>query len=417
MSRRSDPNALLPLAPDPWAGSSMPTRRDEPPYHMTEMIEAEPALATRILGRLSDPDSGAAVLAQAVREAATVGRPILLTGCGTSEHGAIAGAEVLREAMRTARLQTGPGETSAPVAVQAFEGFLDEALGERGGLVIGISHEGGTWATNQALARARAAGARVAVVTVSSGSPAAALADIVVATEEQDQSWCHTVGYLSPIVALAAVAGHLTGHAMPPAMVRDVLAAGLAPEAVDAAERSASAIAPMDRLIVVASGDDRAAARELVLKVEEGAFLPAAFRELETFLHGHLAGVDATTGLILVLADEVRAEERASRAGVALAAAAEVGIRPAAILGSQFERLVGPDLTPAGRVVLPRAAGLPPAVGAILSTVVPLQLLTEWLARARGVNPDPIRRDDPAYLRAAEAVEQHAALAAPERIS
>jgi hypothetical protein len=39
----------------------------------------------------------------------------------------------------------------------------------------------------------------------------------------------------------------------------------------------------------------------------------------------------------------------------------------------------------------------------LIGTAVPVQLLTERIARIRGVNPDPIRRDDPAYLRAAEA--------------
>jgi hypothetical protein len=51
-------------------------------------------------------------------------------------------------------------------------------------------------------------------------------------------------------------------------------------------------------------------------------------------------------------------------------------------------------------------SSLPDAVAALLATAVPLQLLTERIARVRGVNPDPIRRDDPAYLRAAEAPSQ-----------
>jgi hypothetical protein len=46
---------------------------------------------------------------------------------------------------------------------------------------------------------------------------------------------------------------------------------------------------------------------------------------------------------------------------------------------------------------------LPAAAASLLGSAVPLQLLTERLARARRINPDPIRRDDPAYLRAAEA--------------
>ncbi len=405
IDRRPEPDAPLPPAPDPWAASSMPSRRDAPPFHMTDMIEAEPALAARMLGRLADPASGAAVLAEAIREAATAGRPILVTGCGTSEHGATAAVEILREALSASGLPAGIGEAGTPVAVQAFEGSLEDALGGRGGLVIGISHEGGTWATNQALERARAAGSRVGLVTVSQRSPAGALADIVVETGELDQSWCHTVGYLSPIVAAAAVAGHLTGRTWSPDAARELLAAGLAPGAVDATERMAASLASVQRLVVIGSGVDRAAARELVLKVEEGAHLPAAFRELETFLHGHLAGVDASTGLVVVLADPGHPTERATRTAAVLAAAAEVGIIPAAILGARFDGLIGAPLTPAGRIVAPAAPELPPTLAAILATAVPLQLLAERLARARGVNPDPIRRDDPAYLRAAEAAE------------
>jgi hypothetical protein len=44
-------------------------------------------------------------------------------------------------------------------------------------------------------------------------------------------------------------------------------------------------------------------------------------------------------------------------------------------------------------------------VAALLGSAAPLQLITERLARARGTNPDPIRRDDPRYRAAAEAAE------------
>ncbi|HEY8238174.1 MAG TPA: hypothetical protein VIF63_01955, partial [Candidatus Limnocylindrales bacterium] len=153
----------LPSAPDPWASSEMPARRDGPPYHMTDMIEAEPALAARLLTRLADPAGGAARLAAAVRASAEAAQPILVTGCGTSEHGALATVEILREQMRTAKLPWRVGEAGTVAAVQAFEGSLEDWLGSFGGLVIGVSHEGGTWATNRALATARASGATLAL--------------------------------------------------------------------------------------------------------------------------------------------------------------------------------------------------------------------------------------------------------------
>src|SRR4029077_12030098 len=96
-------------------------------------------------------------------------------------------------------------------------------------------------------------------------------------------------------------------------------------------EGLAQALAGVERLIVVGSGVDRPAARELVLKVEEGAHLPAAMRDLETVLHGHLGGMDAKTGRVLVLTDEARVADRGSRAAGVLRAAAAIGIKAGAI--------------------------------------------------------------------------------------
>jgi fructoselysine-6-P-deglycase FrlB-like protein len=398
-----DPDAPLPGSPDPWAGSEMPSPRSAPPYHMSEMILAEPALAERILGRLARPDSPAARLAAAIRAAAGAGRPVLVVGCGTSEHGAIAVAEILREAHRAAGLPAGLGMSGSPVGVQALEGSLEEGLGGAGSVVIGVSHEGGTWATNRALAAARGAGATTALITAAAGSPGAASADIVVSTDELDQSWCHTVGYLSPILVAAAVSAHLAGGAVDIGAARGLLAAGLEPTAVAAVDSVAGALAAMDRLIVLGSGADRAAARELTLKVEEGAHLPAAMRDLETMLHGHLAGTDDRTGLVLILADPAARGTRTSRALGVLRACRAIGVRVALIAPEAVSAEVDPGLTPAGRIVVPEAAGLPASLGALLATAVPLQLLTERLAIARGINPDPIRRDDPRYLAAAEA--------------
>jgi fructoselysine-6-P-deglycase FrlB-like protein len=126
-------------------------------------------------------------------------------------------------------------------------------------------------------------------------------------------------------------------------------------------------------------------------------------RDLETFLHGHLAGVGDGTGFVLILTDPSRADERSARATGVLRAVAELSIPAGAILGAAYADAVPAGLTPVGRLVVPSAGGVPPATASLIGSAVPLQLLTERLARARGINPDPIRRDDPRYLRAAEA--------------
>ena len=390
-----DPDAPLPGPPDPWASTGMPSLRSGPPYHMTEMIEAEPGVARRLLSSLAAPSSSAVGLAAAVTEAAAAGQPILITGCGTSEHGSLAGVEILRDALRTAGLPTATLDS-----VQAFELSLDPA---GSGLVIGVSHEGGTPATNAALAACRSAGARTAIVTVSDRSPGAALADIVVTTDELDQNWCHVIGYLAPILAFAAVGAHVSGRPVDTESAADLVARGVAQSA--AAEGIAARFADASRLLVIASGSDRPAGRELVLKIEEGTWLPSAYRDLETFLHGHLPSVDASTALVLILTERERRAERAKRAADLLRAAQVLDVRAAAILAEPLDADLPRELTPAGRLLVPDEPRLPAPVAALLGSAAPLQLITERLARARGTNPDPIRRDDARYRAASEAAE------------
>ena len=382
-----DREAPLPGAPDPWAGSEMPVQREAPPYAMTDMIAAEPALAERLIRRLSD-DPALGRLAVLLSGAAAQGRPIVTTGCGTSEHAAMIAAELLTEAL--------DGTTSWPM--QALEAARRPP---RHGVLLAVSHEGGTWATNEALKAARTAGSSTALITVSDRSPGAALADHLLTTEEQDQSWCHTVGYLSPVIAMAVLGAELRGEALDPVVARAVLGA-----AVDepSAEATAAALAHCERLIILGSGIDYPAARELALKVEEGARLPASALQLETIRHGHLAAVDERTGLVLVLTDAERwGETIVERSRAVLRSAAALGMPAAAMLGADLGDDVPLALTPAGRLSLPLAGGLPRVVSAALATAIPLQLLAERLARARGTNPDTIGRDDPRQATAADA--------------
>ena len=399
-----DPERPLPGPPDPWHWADQPVDRGAPPWFMTEMIEAEPAVAERTVTRLLT-DPAAAQLAAALREAATAGRPVTLVGCGTSEHGALGAAEILRDAWRTAGL---PG--SGPVAVQAFEASLEPAPA---GLTISVSHDVSTWATTQAIAAARAAGSTTALITVSGRAPGAEGVDIVVETLERDQSYCHTIGYTAPLAAAVALGGLLAGAARAgraadatlPTAVRALLAAGLAPQAVAATEQVASALAGSRPMLVIASGADRTAARELVLKLEEGTWIPSASRNLETFLHGHLPATDSGTGLVLVMTDRRSRPGRVARARQALEAAAVIGLRSAAIMSTDIAAELDPGLTPAGRLEVPEAPDLPAPVASLLATAVPLQLLVERLARVVGTNPDPIRRNDPTYRAAAARAE------------
>jgi glutamine---fructose-6-phosphate transaminase (isomerizing) len=320
--------------------SDTPELRDGPPWAMEEMILAEPGLVEPILAS----DAAAAIRA--------ADGPVVITGCGTSEHAAMAGAALLGARAR-----------------DAFEASLDP---QQGGTLIAVSHEAETAATLAALAAADAT--RFLITACPDRAPAL---DGVFATPLRDRSWCHTVGYLSPLLAFTAIAGHTD-----PEPVRALIEAMLAARATfaDAARR----LNGCERLLAVGSGVDEITARELALKIEEGVHVPTTPLGLEKLLHGHLPAADARTGLILLRLDPRAAGRRDARARDAAAAAAVLDM-PTVLVDAL------PDTS------------LPPIPAALLAGALAAQLLTLELVLAAGTNPDLIRREEEPYRAAAAA--------------
>ena len=103
----------------------------------------------------------------------------------------------------------------------------------------------------------------------------------------------------------------------------------------------------------------------------------------------------------MIAVDRTVRDARSSRAQQAMAAAGRVGIRPAGILSSEIARDWPAFLTPGGRITVPDVPWLRGPVAALVGTATPLQLVTERLARERGTDPDPIRRQQLAWREAA----------------
>src|SRR4051794_15302835 len=183
-----------------WLTPDYPELRDAPPWVMQDMVEAQRELPAGIVGL-----SEAAALAEAVRLAIAGGAPVVVTGCGTSEHGALAVAELLDEALAAAGL-------AARGRVEVCQSFEASLAPRAGGLCIAVSHGGTSTATNDALRAAQAAGARTALITADAAQEATGLAQDVLVTPLADRSWCHTVGYVSPILAGGAIAAALRGQ-------------------------------------------------------------------------------------------------------------------------------------------------------------------------------------------------------------
>jgi glutamine---fructose-6-phosphate transaminase (isomerizing) len=252
---------------------------------------------------------------------------LLFTGCGTSFHAAQTGGD----------------------AVQALDLVLEPR--RDADLLVAVSHEGSTRMTLEAV---RAWDGPIWLVTGAADSPLAALAEkVVVVTPELEQSWCHTASYTCAIAGMAALRGE--DIAWLPGAVSDALAQEVGDP-------------PLGRVLVAGAGQAWATAQEAVLKLREGAHLPAEALHTEQLLHGHLAAIDETVRAY-ALDDGRRAAE---------------AVRALEALGCET------TLIPSRHPVV---------------DIVFFQLLTLAAADARGVDPDPIRRDDERWERARAAYD------------
>lgn len=356
-----------------WHTSDFPELRDGPPWVMEEMIRSQ----VQLPGGLADADAAGAIR-RAAADALAAGDEVLVIGCGTSEHGAMAVATLLADGLASSRSQARRIRSQ-----QALDVALDPPSS---GLVLAVSHDGGTRATGLALDRARDAGATTALITARPESGLGRKADHVLVTPLVDLSWCHTVAYVSAIVAGAAIAYAGSDWSQ---VVRATLDAALADEASRAAGKS---LHPAQRVISVGMGTDLVNARELALKIEEGARIAATAHHLETVLHGHLAGCDPDgTRVVFLAADRGLADPYRRRLALAISAVTTLGL-PTAVIG--HADVIGslPDAAMKVELPLPDGGEHQLLVG-LLGTAVAVQWTTLGLVDAAGTNPDLIRRE------------------------
>ena len=366
-----------------------PELRGAAPWVMEDMIEAQVALPQTLGDSLA---SSAPRLAEMLHAAADAAEPIVVSAVGTSGHSARAVALILNDAMAERAVAAGPAEARESA---------DEALApRRRGLCIAISHGGLSTSTVRALAAAREAGARTALITAAGDAPARDIADVVLVTPLRDKSFCHTVGYTSPMLTGFYLASAYRQEEFPAAglgrYLRELLTIrGRALEIGGALGRA-------ERLIAAGSLVDVPTARELALKVAEGAWVPTTVLGVEETLHGHLVAHDANSALVVIATGGPGADHAAEGAHELLMAARRIGLQTAAILSPDLEGAILDEDVTAGKLVIP-PAGLPEIVTSLLGGAVALQLLTIGLVHARKTNPDLLRREQAPYREAVAA--------------
>jgi glucosamine--fructose-6-phosphate aminotransferase (isomerizing) len=302
---------------------------------------------------------------------ATGTRQVLFIARGSSDNAAVYGQYLC--SARAGRLAT----MASPSVATVYRARLDL----REVLAVAVSQSGATEEIVATLDWARACGARTVAVTNATGSPLTEVADVTLATQAGPElSVPATKTYTTQLAAMAVLAAALAGGAVgareldrvPEAVARML-------EAAPAAEALAERLVAVETLVVSGRGYAYSTALELSLKLKETCYLTALGLSHADLVHGPIAIVDAGTPALLVAAgDGPMVQEMTGLA------------RRIAATGALVYGIGGDHAFAAAcRAALP-GPSLPEHL-APFALIVPGQLLTEALARAKGLDPDAPR--------------------------
>lgn len=358
----------------------MPERRTAHPFYTYDAIQAQPALIEKVLAKRAAIEHVADAIAAKDR--------ITFVGIGTSLHAAQIAESWMREF------------TAGRLLVhfeQSFELLHHPIAFNRDDAVIVITHTGSSSASVQALQAARTAGALTVAITGEASGEGVRGADFQIETCEQEVSFAYTKSYTTALAAIAlmllriadrrkllAQAGAPAELERVPNLMRQALA--LEPQVRDLAKQ----IASLPRIALFGAGAGWATAREAALKIKESCYIAAEGFEMEEILHGPFSELDSRAALVGILSGRATDD----RARQILRAAGELKMLRAAVSPPSANR----DISAEHVLVIPET---PEWLSAYVH-LVPLQLLSYFIALQRGLNPDTGRQDQPAHAAASK---------------
>ena len=346
-------------------------------------IHAQPQAVRDLLADWDSPSQAAEKLSQSGR--------IFISGIGTSFHAATVGEYLLRFV------------GSDAWAVRSFE-FVHypRPLRSDDGVIV-ISHRGSKLHGIGALQRAVESG--VVTVGITGKNSNMQGADIIIETVEQDPSSTHSISYVGAMVRLSQVAvklGELTGNerqaerlkvglTLLPALMEDILL-----RENEVRQIAQGAVAQSRRIYFVGAGPNAVTALEGALKAKEAAYVTTEGFELEQAIHGPQVAFEVDD-LLIPISVNGAARSRIADFLLALSEIAShvwlIGEAPTTETAGLFSRKGWSRFAVCDGVDLPEE--LTP-----LLTVLPVQLLADFLATARGTDADSFRKDQEAYDRA-----------------
>jgi fructoselysine-6-P-deglycase FrlB-like protein len=298
-------------------------------------------------------------------------RHVLFIARGSSDNAAVYGQYLC--SVRAGRLAT----LASPSIATAYRAQVDL----EGVLAVAVSQSGRTDEIVATQDWARACGARTVAVTNAAGSPLAERADLALVTRAGEElAVPATKTYTTQLAALAVFGLALGGDPLLERLREVPAAIERALGAAEAAEALAVRLTYVKQLVVSARGYAYAIARELALKLEEACYVTALGLSYADLEHGPIAVVDDDTPALLLAA-----AQDGAMLGAMTALARRCRAEGAQVYG------IGGD---AGFAAACHSALPDPGLSAELAPltlIVPGQLLTEALARAKGIDPDAPR--------------------------
>jgi glucosamine--fructose-6-phosphate aminotransferase (isomerizing) len=347
---------------------------------MYDAIHAQPTLIEKVLTQRAEIERAADAVAAKDR--------ITFVGIGSSLHIARIGESWMRELTA--------GRFWAHYE-QSFELLHHPIAFGATDAVIVITHTGSSSASVEALARVRAQGALTISITGLNSGEAARAADFHIETCDQEKAFAYTKSYSTALMALALIIVRTAGRKQllaranaseELATVPDLMLSAL--DLKPLVKPLARRIAPLHRIEIFGSGAAWATASEAALKIKEAAYIAAEGFDTEEILHGPFSETDSRAALIGLLTGS----DSDARARQILKAAGELGVfRTAIATPSANHDIAAEDVL------------LVPQCDEWLSAfvhLVPLQLLTYYLAIERGTNPDTGRMEQPGHSKASK---------------
>jgi len=327
-------------------------------------IREQPAALLRLLERADELESAGRALA------ARSPSVIRLIGHGSSDNSAV-------YAVYAFGLLTGWTALRDSISLTVY---YDAAVDFSNSAVVALSQSGATPDVVEYVRRARSRGALTVGITNEVGSELAHAAEIVLPLlAGPERAVAATKTYVNELAALALLCGAAAGRG---AELAEQLrrTAELMENALDPLERAVAAVAVpfsyVGRMYVIGRGLEFATAREIALKLTETCQVAAEPLTATAFAHGPVAALDPLFPVWTIAS-------RDPSLPAVVDAAAKVRSMGAMLVasGSAAGELSGADY------VLPVPEAPAPVLSPLLS-VLPGQLLSAALARAKGLDPD-----------------------------